>query len=367
MAGMMFFGVVLVLVGSYFNTTVSEGMGQWLVVIGVACFFVGALGLFGVIKRMMAAMLLSELLLVGLFIALYIAAVIVFMMASGSTNPIDKGVDTAWENGIRRDVFEKDADRWCKKNTDLLGPCKQFYEDATRVRKMSTQAGDSSCNMTVTQMALDCEGAQNRCGSTTALRTSCQECDNECVAKVKTIVKEYLQPAITVNFVLFGSIVLVIILLNNLLEQPLKTGSQMQLSYLLNGFIGAVSFVSMLLMGVLLTKADQECPANQDCTSMVLLSAFLITLFLAGTAVVCIAGLYMDNNLFIRLSALAYVFFDFLLLLVAIILAMANGTITDMSTYYNDNWPVSAICIPYLSLSNRRPFAFTVIRYPSSC
>ena len=339
MAGMMFMGAVLIMVGSYFNTTASEGMGQWLVVIGAACFFVGALGLFGCFKRVMAAMLLAELLLVALFIALYIAAIIAFMMASGSTNPIDKGVDTAWDNGLRRDVFEKDADRWCKKHTNLLGPCKIFYEKATRVRKLSSQAGDSSCNMTVTEMALDCQRGHEMCGRTSALLTPCTECDSECRAKVKDVVKEALSPAITVNFVLFGTIVVVIIVLNYLLEQPLKTGSQMQLAYVLNGIIGAVSFVSMLLMGVLLGKADQECPANQDCTSLVVLSAFLIIISLAGISVLCIVGLYTDNNLFIRIAALLYVFFDFMLLLVAIILAMANGTITDMGTYYNENWP----------------------------
>lgn len=350
MAGMIFLGAVLVLVGSYYNTTVSEGMGMWLIVVGAACLFVGGLGLFGCIKRVLSAMILSELLLVGLFIALYIAAVIVFMMASGSTNPIDKGVETAWANGFRRDVFEKDADRWCKKNTDLLGPCKLFYETATRQRKMSTQAGDTSCNMTVTEMALDCPAAHATCGRTSALLTPCTECDNECKAKLKEIVKDYLHPAIITNFVLFGTIVLVIILLNYLLEQPLKTGGQLQLGYVLNGSIGVVSFVSMLLMGVLLAKADQECPANQDCTSMVLLSAFFIAISLAGIAVLCIVGLYTDNNLFIRISALLYVFFDFMLLLVAIILAMAGGTITDMGAYYNENWPVSTTSIRLATL-----------------
>eukprot|EP01043_Picozoa_sp_COSAG02_P053441 COSAG02_NODE_5899_length_3953_cov_1.793980_2_plen_426_part_00 len=344
MAGMMFLGLILILVGTYYNTTVSEGMGQWLSVIGAACFFVGALGLIGCVKRLMSAMLLAELLLVGLFITLYIAAIIAFMMASGSTNPIDKGVDTAWDNGLRRDVFESDADRWCKKNTDLLGPCKLFYERASRARKMSDQAGDTSCNISVTEMALNCDLGHEMCGKVgTPLLTPCTECDHECKAKVKEYVKEYLQPAITVNFVLFGAIVLVIILLNYLLEQPLKTGGQMQLAYGLNGTIGVVAFVSMLLMGVLLAKADSECPTNQDCTSSLLTSAFLITISLAGNAVLCIVGLYTDNNLFIRISALAFVFFDFLLLLVAIIAAMANGTITDMGTYYNENWPVSAL------------------------
>lgn len=363
MAGMMFLGVVLILVGSYYNTTVAEGMGQWLMVIGGACFFVGALGLIGCAKRLLSAMLLCEILLVGLFISLYIAAIIAFMMASGSTNPIDKGVNTAWDNGLRRDVFESEADRWCKKNTDLLGPCKVFYERATRVRKMSTQAGDTSCNISVTEMALNCELGHQMCGSgTNPLRTPCTECDNECKAKVKEYVKDYLQPAITVNFILFGAIVLVIILLNYLLEQPLKTGVQMQMAYGLNGVIGLVSFVSMLLMGVLLAKADAECPANQDCTSSLLLSAFVITISLAGNTVLCIFGLYTDNNLFIRISALAFVFFDFLLLLVAIIAAMANGTITDVGTYYNDNWPVSAL-VPCLAI----PACGTVLVILSPC
>jgi hypothetical protein len=343
MAGMMFLGGVLIMVGGYYNTTVSEGMGQWLMVIGGACFFVGALGLFGCFRRMMAAMLLSEILLIGLFIGLYVAAVIMFMMASGSTNPVDKGVDTAWDQGFRRDVFEKDGDRWCKKHTNLLGPCKIFYEKALRVVKMSSQTGDNSCNMTVTEMALNCPAAQEMCGQINTLLTPCTECDNECRAEVKDYVKDYLKPAITINFILFGCIFLVVILLNYLLEQPLKTGAQMQLTYLLNGCIAAVSFVSMLLMGVLLAKADQECPANQDCTSMVVLGAFMIIISLVGISVLSIVGLYTDNNLFLRISALLYVIFGFMLLMVAIVFAMAGGTIADMGTYYDDNWPVSAL------------------------
>jgi hypothetical protein len=99
----------------------------------------------------------------------------------------------------------------------------------------------------------------------------------------------------------------------------------------------------MLLMGVLLAKADQECPANQDCTSMVVLGAFMIIISLVGISVLSIVGLYTDNNLFLRISALLYVIFGFMLLMVAIVFAMAGGTIADMGTYYDDNWPVGAL------------------------
>jgi hypothetical protein len=60
---------------------------------------------------------------------------------------------------------------------------------------------------------------------------------------------------------------------------------------------------------------------------------------LVGISGLTIVGLYTDNNLFLRIGALLYVGFGFLLLMVAIVLGMAGGTIEDVGSYYNDNWP----------------------------
>lgn len=95
----------------------------------------------------------------------------------------------------------------------------------------------------------------------------------------------------------------------------------------------------MLLMGVVLSKGISECPANQDCSSGLLVMSFLVIVSLVGISALTIVGLYSDNNLFLRIGALAYVVFGFLLLMVAIVLGMAGGMISDVGAYYNENWP----------------------------
>ena len=349
-------GLVLTAVGGYYMSAISDGgLGVTLVAVGVAVLLTSVLGFLGCWKRVMTVMVFVELVLVLLFITLYVAFVIAFMMAVGAKNPVDTSVDAAWANGFRRDIFEKDADRWCKKNTNPLGPCKLFYRESSEAVKKSQQNMDNSCNMTVTQMALNCLDAETNCGvhgclyvhskeethvcKEYATVSPCAKCDQECNLELKKLVESYLDPAVTVNFLLVFAVLVNLALINFLLGQPLRLQWHVKLGYLLNGCVFLISFLAVLFLGVVLSKVEAECPKGMDCTSWTIMASFIIVACLSGVAATAIVGLFSERDLFLRIANLAYVGFALVLLLVAVIMGMASGAISDVNAYYDENWP----------------------------
>lgn len=77
---------------------------------------------------------------------------------------------------------------------------------------------------------------------------------------------------------------------------------------------------------------SQECPADQSCVSVTILGAFSVIVGMLGISIVTLFGLWRDNMWVLRLSAILYIVFGFFLLMVAILLAMASGAISDLGT-----------------------------------
>lgn len=101
-----------------------------------------------------------------------------------------------------------------------------------------------------------------------------------------------------------------------------------------------------IIFGVVISKVSQQCPSGQDCTSNSIMGAFLVVVGVGVVGIVALVGLWQDNLWVLRLGALMHVIFGFFLLLVAILLAMASGAISDLGAYYDENWPeIRCVCL----------------------
>ena len=65
----------------------------------------------------------------------------------------------------------------------------------------------------------------------------------------------------------------------------------------------------------------------------------IVNVVLFITSILAIFGIQKQNNQFMRIANVLFILFGFLLLLMAIVLSMASGVISDINSYYNDNWP----------------------------
>jgi len=329
-------GVLLLGLGGLYVTSVENAsFGPLFIGVGSCLLLIGAAGALASWKRNMALMMVAEVALIVAFIALYIVTIIAFMMATGSTSPVEAAVDKAWEEGMRSDLLENDADRWCEKNTLIVGPCYGFYEDAAAASRRRVGYGAAGCNLTVTEMALDCQAGLDGCRVS---RESCQACDQDCKSEFKKDIKKLLDPAVYVTFVLFGVAFVNIFIINVMLGQPVRSMTLVKVGYVLNCLIGFISTMCCVIFGVVVSKMSQECPADQSCVSVTILGAFSVIVGMLGISIVTLFGLWRDNMWVLRLSAILYIVFGFFLLMVAILLAMASGAISDLGTYYDENW-----------------------------
>jgi hypothetical protein len=329
-------GVVLLGLGyNYTNEVQGAKFGTYFLTIGALVFCTGIVGALGTWKRLMPLMAATEISLVVLFIGLYVVVIIALMMASGTTSPVDSAVNQAWDRGLRRDVLENDADRWCEKNTAIVGSCSAFYKESTAASRRRKGYGAATCNMTVSEMALDCNAGETGCqvGS-----SGCLNCDLECKNALKADMRTLVDPASIVIFILVAIVMVNVCLINVLLGQQVRAANLVKAGYIMNGAVMFVSVLCSIIFTVVVLQMNSECPRDQDCTSWTIMGAFTIVLSLLGCAAVTILGLWRDNMLFLRGGGLAFIIFGFLLLLVAIIMAMAGSVIKDLGSYYNDNW-----------------------------
>merc|ERR1711865_169385 len=98
--------------------------------------------------------------------------------------------------------------------------------------------------------------------------------------------------------------------------------------------MGAVAFNVLMIRQV----AD-ECPAGKECTSSSFIGVTLCCIVLMVTAILGLLGVKSTNTLFMRIANVIFIVFSFILLLLAIVMSMASGLVSDINSYYDDNWP----------------------------
>lgn len=77
----------------------------------------------------------------------------------------------------------------CTQNTLIVGPCYGFYEDAAAASRRRVGYGAAGCNLTVTEMALDCQAGLDGCRVS---RESCQACDQVSLPRAQCMKSSWL-------------------------------------------------------------------------------------------------------------------------------------------------------------------------------
>lgn len=327
-------GLILAGLGLYYAQEISGGaVSDGFTYCGSLLLAVGVFGIFAAKARAVSLMMISELVLLALFIALYSVTIITIMLATETTNPVTFAIDKAWAGGFRGEVLETAASRWCKEHTGNLGACKLFYEDA----ELALKREQPRCEATITEMALDCEvGVGTPCFVS---RIECQACDDLCKDKYKDHIMDQMGPAATVSYAVLGFTVVAGSVMTYLTRDEAPEGVIAKLGLLINVIVGCMAFVGMLYVAFAISAANVECPSGQDCASATLYAILGVNVGLMGVAVLAALGIQQGKLLFMRIANLLYVLLSLLLLMMAILLSVAAGTISDLDTYYNDNWP----------------------------
>jgi hypothetical protein len=329
-------GLALAGLGVYYAQEVSGGaVSTGFVYCGVMLVLVGGLGIAAAKLRTVTMMMVTELLLLALFIALYSVTIIAIMLASETSNPVTYAIDEAWASGFRGEVLESVTSRWCKEHTGNLGACKAFYADADLALKREEPA----CESTITAMALDCEvGVGSPCFVS---RLECQGCDDLCKDKYKDHIMEQMGPAATVSYIVLGFTVVAGCLMTYLTgedDDGPPEGVIAKMGLLVNAIVVCMAFLGFLYGIFAITGANTECPSGQDCASDTLYAIVAVNLCLMVVGVLAAMGIQNGKLLFMRIANLMYVLLSLMLLMMAILLSVAAGTIADLDTYYNDNW-----------------------------
>ena len=89
----------------------------------------------------------------------------------------------------------------------------------------------------------------------------------------------------------------------------------------------------------MIKRVGDDCAVNQDCSSWTFAGIMIVNVVLFKTSLLAIFGIQKQNNQFMRIANVLFILFGFLLLLMAIVLSMASGVISDINSYYDDNWP----------------------------
>jgi hypothetical protein len=327
-------GLILAGLGVYYAQEISGGaVSDGFIFCGSFLVVVGVFGILAAKLRKVTLMMISELVLLALFIALYSVTIITIMLATETTNPVTFAIDKAWAGGFRGEVLETVTSRWCKEHTGNLGACKLFYEDT----EVALRRQEPRCEATVTEMALDCEvGVGTPCFVS---RLECQACDDLCKDKYKDHIMDQMGPAATVSYVVLGFTVVAGSVMTYLTKDEAPEGVIAKLGLLINVIVVCMAFLGMIYAIFAITGANTECPSGQDCASATLYAILGVNLGLMLVAVLAALGIQQGKLLFMRIANLLYVLLSLLLLMMAILLSVAAGTISDLDTYYNDNWP----------------------------
>ena len=326
-------GLFLAGLGVYYGQEVSGGpISDGFMSCGGILIFLGVFGILAARMRAVTLMMISELLLLALFIALYSVTIIAIMLATETTNPVTYAIDKAWDAGFRGEVLELVTGRWCKEHTGNLGACKTFYADTDEALRRS----EPSCDATVTEMALDCEvGVGSPCFVS---RLECQACDDLCKDKYKDHIMEQMGPAATVSYVVLAFTVVAGALMTYLTGDEAPLGVIAKFGLLVNLVVVCMAFLGVVYAVFAISGANTECPSGQDCASNTLYVILLVNISLMIVGVLAMLGINNGKLLFMRIATLLYVLLSLMLLMMAILLSVAAGTISDLDTYYNDNW-----------------------------
>ena len=104
----------------------------------------------------------------------------------------------------------------------------------------------------------------------------------------------------------------------------------------LNGLVVLFSFVAFIIAIIGMVDANDACPEGKDCvpTSMLMLIFLGFCLLVLGG--LATGGIYINNNILIRIATPVMIFASIALLLAALPMGISSGAVLDDTGYYYD-------------------------------
>ena len=357
----LFMGFVLMTMGGlYWSDAGAVGAtAVYLLLIGFLMLVVGGIALFANFKKIWIILFIIELFNVALFLFLYVVIVIVLMMASGSSDPVTKSTKASWDTLLPELTFtgsDGAGGIYCKTATGGTA-CDSFF--STSLGPASTRAGDT-CDIAETDLGdilANCSSIQlNPCNddsscppgfadSPLATKCSayygmCDSCQLACMQASIDKVKDQMLPASYFTFFLCFYLFIVVCFNQIALGADEMEGVLKIAGLVLNGLVVLFSFVAFVIAIIGMVDANDACPEGKDCvpTSMlVLIFLGFCLLVLGGLAT---GGIYINNNMLIRIATLVMIFASIALLLAALLMGISSGAVLDdMGYYYDTNYP----------------------------
>jgi hypothetical protein len=319
--------------------------GSWLIFFGLIMLIIGGIAVFANLKQIWLILFVIEIVNVFLFLGLYIAIIVVVMMASGTSDPIRRAAFESWET-VKPTLTIKESDGsggiYCETMVES-GACKDWYT------KTSTIAASAPKCSIGGEGGITVEAALNNCSRTAdfdkcgVLKGDCLKCEEGCREQSIQDVKDEIIPASF--FVLFLVVYfLIVIVWNNVMigSDDLEGVSKI-IGLVLNGILLLFALV-LTIMGMV-GYFSIECPkdasgAETDCRPTSLVFLILLGVATLGVSGVVVAGIQINNNLLLRVGTLVMVFVAIFLIMAGIIMGMSSGAVMDdMNYYYDTQYP----------------------------
>jgi len=184
-------------------------------------------------------------------------------------------------------------------------------------------------------MALDCEkGVGDPCFVS---RIECQACDELCRRTYKQHIMDKIEPAAIVAYFVLAFCVIAGATMTYLISTP-RVGLAAKFGLIINACVALCSFIGIFFFVYTINTAGEGCPPGQSCAG----GTLYVCLFLCVVIMVVSAGaaysINKSNRGFMRIANALYIALSFIMMMAAILLSVASGAISDIDTYYNDNW-----------------------------
>jgi len=338
-------GLSLTVMGVIYMSEVGAvgATGSYLIFFGLCMLIVGGIAIFANLKQIWLILFVIEIVNIFLFLGLYIAIIIVVMMASGSSDPIRRASEEAWAETTKQSLTIKGSAPdgsggiYCQLEVED-GGCKPWYAAVKETKyKDCLDKSSKAQGVTLDATVNNCTALSDisPCGE---IRKSCETCDLACKEQSIKDIKSQIVPASF--FVLFLVVYfLVVIIWNNVMigNDDLEGVSKI-IGLVFNGIL--LLFALILTILGLVGYFSIECPKDSDCrpTSLVLL--ILLGVSTLGVSAVAVAGIQLNNNILLRVATLIMCFVAIFLIMAGIVMGMSSGAIMDdMNYYYDTQYP----------------------------
>ena len=353
-------GLVLMIMGGWYWSEAGAvgATAVYLLLIGFLMLVVGGIALFANFKKIWLILFVIELFNVALFLVLYIVIVIVLMMASGSSDPVTKSTKAAWDSLIE-DLVLTGSDGaggiYCQTATGGTA-CDRFWSTTLG----PAQSGDGACDIADTELPdilANCSSIQLNPASDddkaaigfqdTALAQNCNSyypvcdaCSQACMQASITKIKDQMLPASYFTFFLCFYLFVVVCFNQIALGADELEGVLKIAGLVLNGLVVLFSFIAFIIAIIGMVDANDACPEGKDCVPTSMLALIFLGFALLVLGGLATGGIYINNNMLIRIATLVMILATIALLLAALLMGISSGAVMDdMGYYYDTNYP----------------------------